>query len=411
MARKKIVIAGAGFGGITVVLTLVRMLGRKRLLDRYELVLIDRNAYHLYTPALYEIASIPKGEASATALKSSIAILIEEITAGKPIAFIQETVVALKPQEKQIQLSGETLEYEYAVIALGSETAYFNIPGLAEHSYPLKRFEDAVRIRNRIEELLRQDRPLSILVAGGGSTGVELIAEFSNFICALQEKVLPQKTRCEITLTLIEASPEILPGFAPWFVERARRRLEKLGIAVRCNAIITAVLPDTITLGDGRRLPYDLLVWAGGVTGLDVFKSFELPLTKKGNIAVNQFLEAAPDLYAIGDAAGVRDPRTGKLLIWNVPVAEMEAHTVARNIVQSIAGKNKIPFRAMSHYPFILAVGRKYAIADLVVARCWGLLGWGAKLLVELRYLVFILPLVKAIRYWVKAVLLYRAND
>ena len=160
--RKNIVILGGGFGGITALLKLHRALHHKRLLGEYNLVLVNKNAHHLYTPALYEIASIPKGEANALALKSTICINIEDILGRFPdIQFVGETAIALDPSRRTITFqSGNALPFEYVVIALGSETNFFNIPGMAEFSYPLKTFEDAVRLRNHIEEIMRTHPPV-----------------------------------------------------------------------------------------------------------------------------------------------------------------------------------------------------------------------------------------------------------
>lgn len=406
MEPKNIIIIGAGFGGVTAALQLEKKNSRH---PQYRIILIDKNAYQLYTPALYEIAAIPRDQASVFSLKSAAVIPLEDIIDKKKITFIQDECIGLNKEEKKVLLKDSgTLPYTHLVIALGSETNYFGIPGLEQYSYPLKHFEDTVRIRNKIEALMDRGRPFSIVVGGGGPSGTELVAEFTNSLRCMNHK---NKGACPWRLILVESSPDILPGFGAWMVRRARKRLERLGIEIKTGSPITGVTESDITLKDGARMPYDILIWTGGVKGTSGAKKFGFPLTPKGSFTVNEFLEIEKNVFAIGDNAGFINPRTGKLLVWNVPVAEGEARTAARNIIRDIEGKQKKPFRPMPRYPFILALGKKFAIADLVVIRFWGFWGWFAKMLAELRYLIFILPFKKAIPLWIKNLLLYHAND
>lgn len=409
--RKNIVILGAGFGGITALIKLRRGLKRKGLFHQYNLVLISKSAQHLYTPALYEIAAIPKGEADAVCLKSTVCIQIEDIIGRFPgIRCIGEAAQSLDPRSRRIALeSGNFVSFEYAVIALGAETNFFNIPGLEEYSYPIKTFEDAVRLRNVTEELMREKKAaLRIVVGGAGATGVELSAEFVNYLSYLRAK-LGERGADEITL--LEASPEILSGFNFGIIARARRRLGTLGVNIITAAAIKEASASELKLADGRIIPHDLLIWSGGVRPAAVLKNFNIPLDPRGRVTVNQFLEASPRIYAVGDCVSFINPETGKPVSGNVPVAEQEARLAAKNIIADILGETKKSFRPFASYPFILAVGGKYAVTDLVIVKFFGFLGWVAKQLVELRYLLFILPWQKAFRMWVRAVYYSTAND
>ncbi|QQG45049.1 MAG: NAD(P)/FAD-dependent oxidoreductase [Candidatus Sungiibacteriota bacterium] len=407
--KQKIVILGAGFGGITAALKLARLIKKYQ---EYEVVLVDKNYYHLFTPALYEISAIPKEEAHGFKLKSAIVIPVEDIIYGREIKFIQGEIIGLdKIRRAVVVKNAGAVPFEYLLVALGSETNYFNIPGLKENSYPLKGFRDALRIRNKIEALLEQNRPITIVVGGAGSTGIEVIAELSNFICSLQKKLVKNHALCQVRLLVVEASPEIMPGFDNWSIGLVRKRLAKLGIETKTNFTVANVTSQEITGKDNTRLAYDIFIWTGGVTGLSLFKTLGLPLTPKETLAVNQYLEVEPRVFAIGDNAGFINPATGKLLIWNVPVAEAEAKVAVRNIIREISGRKKTAFRPSRKYPFVLTVGKKYAVADLVILRLSGFIGWIIKILVELNYLRKILPLKKAIAHWLRAVKLYRSND
>lgn len=413
MQKKNIIIIGGGFGGLTTALTIEKRLGRHH--THYEIILLDRARHHLYTPALYEIASIPKENAPDAHLQTSILIPFEEILARTRITFICDEFIAWEEEQHHIILKEMgKLPYEFLVFALGSEINYFSIPGLKEHCFPLKTFYDAIRLRNTIETHAKKNADTHIVVGGGGSSGVELIAEFVNFICALRKKNVQGQKICDITFTLAEASPEILSGFDVWIIEKAKKRLARLGVRIITSAAIIEVTDKKLIFNNGGGIGYDILIWTGGVKGPEILHATNLPLSPKGALIVDEFLRVGShdsNIFAIGDAAAAIHPKTGAPLVWNVPVAEAEGRLVAKNILRAIAQKPLKKFIPMKRYPFILAVGQKYAIADLVIVRFWGLMGWCAKGLVELRYLLFILPVRAAIATWLKGLKYYTSND
>lgn len=410
---KTIVILGAGFGGLTAVLKLSKAVKRRGLTKDCRLILVNKTSYQVYTPALYEIASIPKGEANAVCLKTSICIDLAEVASLDGFQFIGGEAAGLDQERKVVRLSsGEVFSFDYLVIALGAETNFFNIPGLKERALPLKTFEDAIRLRNKIEEVvLGGATPIHIVIGGAGATGVELAAEVHSFLCYLKERLMPSEKTCDYDVTLIEASPEILPGFEPWIVKKARRRLLRIGVKILTNKIVTSVDERNVFCKDGSILPYHIFVWAGGVVSVGVLKNFGLSLTPKGKIIVNEYLGAAPRIFAIGDNAECTPGGIIKPLPGNVPVAETQASVVAKNIIAEVTGKQKKKFVPMRKYPYILAVGKKYAIADLVYIRFSGFWGWCAKQLVELRYLIFVLGPLRALSMWWRSVKYSVSND
>lgn len=416
MDKKNIIIVGAGFGGITAALKLAR---KKRYLgNKYKIILIDRHHHELYTPALYEIAAIPRDYTPDQTLKSSILIPIANIIKGKPIDFLCDELVSFDiPAKKIILKNSGAISYEFLVLAMGAETNYFKIPGLKEYSYPLKTFDDALKLRNAIEDSLLNNDSLKITVGGGSSTGVELIAEFVNFICILQNKLKQNHQSCSVYFTLIEASPDILPGFEPRIVEKTKKRLTKLGVQIKPGTTIAEVTLHEIIFKEDGRETYDILIWTGGVKGPEILTRSGFMLSSKGSLAVNEYLEVTStsesrgSIFAIGDNSMFIHPQTGKPLVWNVPVAEAEGRLAAKNILRIIRGLAPKKFLPMKKYPFIMTVGKKYAIADLVYIHFSGLWGWLAKILVEFRYLLFILPLGQAIRTWWLSIKIYSSND
>ena len=408
--KKNIIIIGAGFGGITAMNHLA-----KKLPSDFSLILIDKHHHQLYTPALYEIASIPREITEDTILRASILIPIKDMIRKKNTAFICDEFIGLDSRIQTIQLQRTgNLAYEYLILALGSETAYFDIPGLSEHALPLKTFDDAIRMRNAIEEKLQKKQDLHITVAGAGSAGIELVAEFVNFICVMREKLFPDSKKCSAFFTLIEAAPDILPGFEQWVVTLTKKRLADLGIMVKTNTTITSVTEAHITFKNGETQVKDILIWTGGVKGPTRFHSIGMEVSPKDSLIVDENLrakEASNRIFAIGDNATVTNPFTQKPVTWNVPAAESQAKIAAENIIRSIAGKSLIPFKPPKKYPFVLAIGKKYAIADLIIFRFWGFSGWFTKQLVELRYALSVLPLKKALLFCWRSLWVSQAND
>ncbi|TSC71611.1 MAG: NADH dehydrogenase [Parcubacteria group bacterium Gr01-1014_70] len=408
--KKHIIIVGAGFGGITAMKRLV-----KKLPSDFSVILVDRHHHQLYTPALYEIASVPREITQDGMLRSSILLPIKDMIQSKSVTHIVDEFIGLDPARKTIQLQNAgAMAYEYLILALGSETSYFDIPGLRGYGFPFKNFIDAIRMRNVIETSLKEEKELHIVVGGAGSAGVELVAEFVNFICIMQEKLMPDANKCSIFFTLIEAAPDILPGFEPWVIALAKKRLHKLGVTLKTGATIASVSETHITFGNGEMQKKDILIWTGGVKGPAIFHTMGLEISSKDSLIVDEYLRAKEPsgvIFAIGDNAMCMNPFTQKPVVGNVPAAEQEAKTVAMNVVRAIAGKPLIPFKHRKKYPFVLAVGKKYAIADLVIVRCWGLGGWIAKQLIELRYALIVLPFKKAILFWWRSVFVSRAND
>src|SRR3989344_4136626 len=343
---KNVVITGAGFGGITTALKLAKKLKK---FPGYRLILIDCHDYQLYTPALYEIASMPREYAPGSMIKSSVTLPIATIVKKKSIISLKDSVTGISPSEKKITLEKRgILDYEYLVLALGSETNYFGIPGLKEYSFPLKTFRDAARLRNAIEDLVQKEKEIKIVVGGGGSSGVELISEFVNFICAIKKRVA-KKRICDVRFILIESSPEILPGFDEWVVAKAKKRLTRLGIEIRTGAAIISVGVKVLALKDGRKETFDIFIWTGGVKGASPLEKTGLPLSGKGSVIIDETLrvQGLPDsVFAIGDNSTFVDQRTDKPLIWNVPVAEQEGRIAAHNIISLIEKK---PLKKIVH--------------------------------------------------------------
>ncbi len=411
MTRKRIFVVGGGFGGISAALALS---GDPALLSRgYEIVLVDRHRHHLFTPALYELAAIPREVAGDRELISAALIPIREIVRGRPIRFINDELVGLDRKRRIIALAAEgALSYEYLILAPGAEINYFNIPGLKEYALPLKTGDDAALLRNKIEAQVKENPSPKILICGAGSSGVELAAELVNFICALN-KNNHRRATCNPDLLLIEAAEEILPGLDKWAIRKARERLRSLGVGIKTGSPIIAASKNYVTLRSGERLAYDILIWTGGVKGPRILRRLGLQLSPRGTLAVDAGLrvQRSRRIFAVGDSAWFTRRQIRTPLPWNVPVAEAEGRYAALQISRAVRGKKLRRFRPMRRYPYVIALGRKYALADLIIVRASGFIGWCFKQAVELRYFLFLLPWPRAIWFWWRNMRMYRAND
>lgn len=422
---KKIAVLGAGFGGLRTARTIDARIRRAGLRERYQVALIDRNAYQIYTPTLYEAATTSKKTANYCDLKQIVTFPVPDLIKGTDIAFIHAAVHNVNLREGHVQLSnGDAISFDWLVLALGSETNYFGIPGVEEHALPLKTFMDAIAIRDRVFNLaMGGAKDIRIVIGGGGSTGVELAGELSAWVCDLQKEF----KECGAHVTIVEAAPTLLSGFDPALIKKACARLQKLGVEMRTNEVVTQADEKRITLESGLRLPYDVFIWTGGVKASRM--THELPLKteeKKRQIVAETSMECLPEttnlklsgaIYGLGDAVCFTDPATGKPVPKVARAALIQADIVAHNIMEDIFVKEgKKPSAdhkryVPKKYPYVIPIGGKYAIAKIGPLLISGFFGWVLKGLIEFRYLLSIMGIGKALRIWLKGLHIFIQND
>ncbi|MEK7086652.1 MAG: FAD-dependent oxidoreductase, partial [Patescibacteria group bacterium] len=310
------------------------------------------------------------------------------------------------------------LKFDYLVLALGSETNYFDIPGLKENSFALKTFEDAIKIRDAIwlkvsemKDLPTDAKNLQIVIGGGGSTGVELAGEIKEWLC---EKEIGSK--CNIQTTIIERAPTVLSSFSEKVIKMVNERLGKLDIKIMSNESINKVIPKAVVLESGKIIPFDIFVWTGGVKIPAV--AMKLGLKTNERIETTPFLECLPvkhgselnsKVFAIGDNAG-SGPQVARAAI-------IEADIAAKNIIEEIKKENNLCREARRYrykpknYPYIIPVGGKFAVAKIGPFVISGFWGWFLKGLVELNYLISIMPFWKALKIWFTGLRIFIQND
>lgn len=419
---KNIVVLGGGFGGLRVVLRLAKKL--KNLdLKEYKLTLIDRYSHHTFTPLLYEIATTSKESADYIELKSLVTYSFFEILNGYGVKILKDEVLHIDVNDRKVHLKSGKLAFDYLVLALGSEANYFNIPGLKENSFPLKSFDDAIAIRNALWFASESEKMMKIVIGGGGSTGVELAAEIKELFC----KVVESEKKCRVDVQIIEAGPTLLPMFAEPIRNRVIPRMNELGIGILSNERIKKVEGKKIILDSGKIINYDILIWTGGIKASYLAEKMPMEREEKGRVKIVGDLECLPEsadlkvvgrIYAIGDITCMVNPETGSPMPSVARVAIDEGTIAVMNIIERIkeekgliAKAKKYFYKPPKEYPYIIPVGGKFAVVKIGPFIISGFFGWVLKGLVELNYLISILPIVKATSVWCKGLKTFIKND
>lgn len=412
-----VVILGAGFGGLRAALQLSKKL---KTIKEASVFLIDRNPYHTYTPLLYEAATTSKETANYPEIERLVTFQIQDIIQNTGIKFIQSEVKQINLVNGEIHCE-EKLKFDYLILAPGSETNYFDIPGLKENALPLKGFIDSIKIREAILGKLSVKKDITVVLGGGGSSGVELAGEIKSWLCELEKS-----ESYKASLKIIEAAPTILPGFPEGIVEKARRRLDSLNVAIISGEAIVEAKNNEIILKSGRKVPYDILIWTGGTKASNLISGLPLKLEKRGRAEVSGEMECfspSTDLklsgkvYAIGDAVCFNDPRTGKSVPGVARAALIQADIAANNIAEHIKKSQNPNYQLRitnyqpREYPYIIPIGGKWAISKIGPLVISGIFGWIFKGLIELNYLLSTMPFGKAVKIWLKGLKTFIQND
>lgn len=295
---KHIVILGAGYGGLLSALTVRKYLNK----EQAQITVVNQFPTHQIITELHRLAA-------GSAAERAVAMPLAKLFSGKDIDLKIAKVNAFSADNKQVTLSdGVTLTYDALVVGLGSTTAYFGIPGLEQNSMVLKSTADAGRIQHHIEERIRDyaktkdEADATILIGGGGLTGVELVGEIADTMPALAKRygVDPK----EIKLLLVEAGPKILPVLPEPLIERATTSLEKRGVQFLTGLPVTNVEGNVVDLKDGQKIVTNTFVWTGGVQGNPLVGESGLEVNR-GRATVNDFLQSTShkDVFVAGDSA------------------------------------------------------------------------------------------------------------
>ena len=412
-AMRRVVILGGGFAGVGVAKRLACLLRRDH---EWHILLIDKNTYHTYTPYLYEVGT---GYAQASKVFGEsagevVALSFHDIFKERNVIFAEDEIIDIDLRGKRITTKGEiTIPFQYAVIALGAETSFFDVPGAAEFALPLKNFDDALKIRERLRALAMSAAKTKkhIVVAGGGYTGVEVAAEIS---CCLKRICKDCSVpRENLKITIIEGGNDILPGAPQKLVQLVKKRLQELGIDLKLQSRVSRVSENYIETVSSLKMPADLVIWAGGVTAPQAVAGIEgVVHDERGRLAVDSFLRVKghEHVFAVGDNAFFTDEKSGLRAPGTASIAVRQAPVVAENIAALIKG-NPLRKYAMSFPGFVVPVGGKYIVASLFGITFRGILARLVHQIVAFKYYVSLLSFPRAISLVLKGVRLFSRND
>lgn len=375
--KPRVVVLGAGFGGLTAA---------KAMASFAEVTVVDRHNFQTFLPLLYQVST-------AGLAADHVAHPVRGALRNTGVQFRMGSPIAVDHKNKSIKLdSSENLAFDYLVVALGSATADFGIPGVGEHALGMKSVHEAITIRTevlrRFEDLCRfEDETIfNIAVIGGGPTGVEMAGAFAELVRG-PLKHDQAHAAAHIRVNLVEAGPRILPMFSEKLSIRAKKDLEKLGVVVHLNTSVKEIGPRSIKFKDGSALNSEVTIWAAGVKGEPAGSQLNLPIVKT-RIDVENTLQVKhyPHIFAIGDIAGFVG-KNGDFLPMVAPVALQQGRWVAKQIKRLATGQDLKPFKYIDKGS-MATIGRHKAIVEVKKFRLVGIPAWFAWLFLHLFYLL-----------------------
>jgi NADH dehydrogenase len=396
-ATLRVVIIGAGFGGLNAARALAKA--------PVKITVIDRRNYHTFQPLLYQVAT-------AGLSPGEIAAPIRSIFRGyKNVEVLMAEVTGFDLERHVVQADDIEIPYDYLIVAAGASHAYFGHDEWEPFAPGLKTIEDALEIRRRVllafELAERQAatgesaNPLNFVVVGAGPTGVELagtLAEIAHHALAHEFRSIDPK---QTHIMLIEGGPRVLATYAEDLSRSAQEQLQRLGVEVRTSALVTQIEAGAVHLGD-THIPAAVILWAAGVAASSLGKKLGAPVDRAGRVFVQPDLSIPghPEVFVIGDLASLKDER-GKMLPGVAPVAIQEGQFVAKLIRKELESQGGPSFASFAkgaesgRPPFrywdkgsLATIGRAAAVAEFGKIHISGFIAWLSWLFVHILFLI-----------------------
>jgi NADH:quinone reductase (non-electrogenic) len=368
---RRVVIIGAGFGGLSAAVGLKA--------PEFQVTLIDQHNYHLFQPLLYQVATAALSPADIAGPVRSI------VRDQRNVSVILAQVSGIDLARNEVLAEGRRIPFDDLIIATGARHAYFGHDDWAAHAPGIKTIDDATYLRRRIllafekaeteSDPVERRRLLNFVIVGGGATGVEMagaIAELAKRALAADFRAIdPRSAR----VILVEAGPRLLPSFDASLSEAARRSLEKLGVEIRLGGSVTEMDAAGVSIGQ-ERIETRTSIWAAGVMASPAGRWLDAQTDRAGRVNVNADLTVPgrPNIFVIGDTAHFAAP-DGSLLPGVAPVAKQEGKYVAKLLRARLAGRTFPPFRYRD-YGSLATIGRKSAVVQLGSFKLKGFLAW-----------------------------------
>jgi NADH dehydrogenase len=383
MAKPRVVIVGAGFGGLKAAQSLRRW--------PVELTLIDRNNHHLFQPLLYQVAA-------AYLDPEQIAKPVRGIFRGqKNLSFKMTEMVGVDFRNRVVETADGGFPFDFLILAVGGQTNFLGMAGVRQHGFSLKQLRDGVEIRNQLllsferaalePDQLRRRALLTAVVGGGGAAGVEMAGALAELTGNVLSKDFKEFDSGDFRIILCEAAERLLPDLPEDLARDAEGILRVKGVEVRLGAAITDFDGREVKLKDASAIPAHTLIWTAGIQAANITRNLDLSLAAGGRIAVEPTLQVPghPEVFAIGDGAYWEEQ--GKAIHMVAPAAVQMAETAVENILRRLRGREPRSF----HYrnPGALAtIGRNAAVAEVKGLKFRGFTAWLVWLAVHLIRLV-----------------------
>ena len=377
MPQNRVVILGAGFGGLTAA---------KSLAKHANVTVVDRHNFQTFLPLLYQVST-------AGLAADHVAYPVRGALRDTDVNFCMGSPVAIDHINKTVTIdSGQVLEFDFVIVALGSATADFGIKGVEEFTHGMKSVHEALTIRATVmryfEELCRvnDNKTCELTVVGGGPTGVEMAGALAELIRGPLKRDVPS-VASRMHVRLIEAGNRLLPSFDQSLSDRTRLDLEKLGVEVLLQTPVQEVKQNEIVLGTDKSLKSNMTIWAAGVKGAPIIHALNLPINRE-RLVVEPTLQIKdlPHAWAIGDVCGALDA-SGQMLPMVAPVAIQQGKWVARQIQSVLKGEALKPF-VYKDKGSMATIGRHKAVVQVGNFKLAGPLAWLAWLWLHLFYLL-----------------------
>jgi NADH:ubiquinone reductase (H+-translocating) len=382
--RPRVVVVGAGFGGLSAAREL-----RKADVD---VLVVDRHNYQGFWPLLYQVAT---GILETQEIAYPVRALLRK---QRNVDFRMADVRGIDFDAKEVVTDGGSFPYDYVVVAGGSATNFFGNDALADHTFGLKDVEDADRLRNhilsaveaaaRVTDPALRDALLTFVIVGAGPTGVELSGQLSMLLHRTLPREFPNLDFGGARVVLVNAGDGVLESFPERLRAYARRRLERMGVELRLSETVDSVEDGAVVLGDGTRIDATTVVWAAGVRAGDLAGQLDVPLGRGGRVEVTPHLHVAgrPDVFVIGDMAYLEGYQDGGAYPMVAQVAMQQGRRAARNIVAAERGRAPGEFTYLDKGQMAI-IGRRSAVVDGIGVKLRGGPAWLAWLALHLLYL------------------------